>query len=639
MRVLVTGGAGFIGSHYVRSMLDGRYPGWEEASVTVVDSLTNAGDPRSLPASHPRLTFVLGDVCDQALLDRIVPGHDGVVHFAAESHTDRSPTGAGSLVRTNVLGSQTLLESCLRAEIPRLVLVSTDEVYGTVSNGSWTEDAPLEPNSPYAASKASADLLARAYHRSHGVPVTITRCSSTYGPRQLPEKIIPLLVTRLLTGGTVPLRGDGLHVREWQHVDDHCRGIQLALEHGRPGAVYNLAGGAELTDRELTERLLALCGADWSHVEYTADRKGHDRRYALDGTVARDELGYEPRVSFEHGLADTVQWYRENRSWWATSVAAPVPEPRRRGTGRPRPTAAIVGADGFIGGRLLTHLGRDHGVAPFTRERPAVDDDGAPAPELRTADTVYYLATSVNPATAGRDPAVVAADHDHFLRLMDVLAALERPPLLVLASSGGTVYDVAAPCPYGEDAALLPSNAYGAAKLALEQALFARRAELPGIALRLSNVYGPGQRTGTGQGVVAHWLRAVAEGTPLRVIGDPATVRDYVYVDDVCAALAEVRAAHTAGVSLPAALNIGSGEGISLSDLLAVLEATVQRELSVEYAPRRSFDRRDAVLDTSRTHQVLGWRSSTPLPEGLARTWRSVAGPHAVTVGTHEEKR
>jgi dTDP-glucose 4,6-dehydratase len=635
----VTGGAGFIGSSYVRSMLAGRYPGWERASVTVVDSLTHPGDPRNLPAPHPRLTFIRGDVCDQALLDRIVPGYDRVVHFAAEPPADRSPTDAATLVRTNVLGSRTLLESCLRAETPRLVLVSTDEACGLNSSGPWTEEAPPVPNSPHAVSEASAELLARVYHRSHGLSVTVARCCNTYGPHQLPEEMIPLSVTRLLTGGTVPLHGDGRHVRAWQHVDDLCRGIQLSLEHGRPGAVYNLAGGAELTDLELTGHLLALCGADWNRVEYTADHKRHDSGPAFDGTAAREELGYEPRVRIEQGLADTVQWYRENRSWWADHVAAPVPAPGRRVTGRPRPTAAIVGADGFIGSRLRTHLGRDHPVVSFTRERPAVDVDGAPAPELRTADTVYYLATSVNPATAARDPAAVAADHDHFVRLMDALAALERPPLLIFASSGGTVYDVAAPCPYGEDSALHPSNAYGAAKLALEQALFERRAVLPGIALRLSNVYGPGQRTGTGLGVVAHWLQAVAEGTPLRVIGDPATVRDYVYVDDVCAALEKVRAAHTAGVSLPAALNIGSGEGTSLSGLLAVLEATVQRELSVEYAPHRSFDRRDAVLDTSRTHQVLGWRSSTSLPEGLARTWRSIAGPHSVTVGTHEERQ
>ncbi|MFE0417522.1 NAD-dependent epimerase/dehydratase family protein [Streptomyces tendae] len=318
-------------------------------------------------------------------------------------------------------------------------------------------------------------------------------------------------------------------------------------------------------------------------------------------------------------------------------VDAPVPAPRRRGTGRPRRTAAIVGADGFIGSRLCTHLGTD--AVPFTRRRPAVHDDGSPAPELRTADTVYYLATSVTPATADRDPAAVAADHDHFLRLVDALAALDRPPLLVLASSGGTVYDVTALRPYDEDAALYPSNAYGAAKLAMERALSARSAELPGVALRLSNVYGPGQRAGTGQGVVAHWLHAVAEKTPLRLIGDPATVRDYVYVDDVCAALRKVRAAHTADRSLPPALNVGSGEGVSLSGLLAALEAAVGRALPVEHAPRRTFDRCDVVLDVSRTRHVLDWRPSTSLPEGLARTWRSVAGPHAVTVATQEEER
>lgn len=316
MRLLVTGGAGFIGSHFVRTLLDGGYPGHEEDRVTVLDKLTYAGNRENLPAAHPRLDFVRGDVCDEALLRSLLPGHDAVVHFAAESHVDRSVHSAAEFVRTNVGGTQTLLDACLATGVGRVVHVSTDEVYGSIDEGAWTEERPLLPNSPYAASKASSDLIARAYWRTHGLDVSITRCSNNYGPHQHPEKLIPLFVTNLLEGEQVPLYGDGRNVREWLHVDDHCRAIALVLDRGRSGEVYNVGGGNEQTNLHITERLLALCGADASAVRRVADRKGHDLRYALDETKIREELGYAPRIPFEQGLADTVAWYRDNPGWW-----------------------------------------------------------------------------------------------------------------------------------------------------------------------------------------------------------------------------------------------------------------------------------------------------------------------------------
>ena len=316
MRLLVTGGAGFIGSHYVRSVLAGQYPGYGDAQVTVLDSLTYAGNLANLPAEHARLTFVRGDVCDAELLADLLPGHDAVLNFAAESHVDRSVHSAASFVRTNVAGTQNLLEQCVRTGVERVLQVSTDEVYGSIETGSWTERSTLEPNSPYAASKAAADHLARAYWRTHGLDVVITRCSNNYGPYQYPEKLIPLFVTSLLEGTTVPLYGDGRNVREWIHVDDHCRGIQAVLSRGRAGAVYNIGGGAELANRELTARLLDLCGAGWDQVRYVSDRPGHDFRYALDDSRISEELGYRPLIPFETGLADVVRWYRDNRSWW-----------------------------------------------------------------------------------------------------------------------------------------------------------------------------------------------------------------------------------------------------------------------------------------------------------------------------------
>ncbi|MEU6268937.1 dTDP-glucose 4,6-dehydratase [Saccharopolyspora shandongensis] len=318
MRILVTGGAGFIGSHYVRQLLSGAYPAFSDADVIVLDKLTYAGNEANLApvADNPRLKFVRGDICDRELVGGLLTDVDVVVHFAAETHVDRSITGSDAFVLTNVVGTNVLLQAALDAGVGKFVHVSTDEVYGSIDEGSWPEDHALEPNSPYSAAKAGSDLLARAYHRTHGLPVCITRCSNNYGPYQFPEKVLPLFITNLMDGSQVPLYGDGLNVRDWLHVGDHCRGIQLVAESGRPGEIYNIGGGTELTNKELTERLLAELGVDWSMVRPVDDRKGHDRRYSVDhGKIVR-ELGYEPQVDFATGLRETVRWYQENRDWW-----------------------------------------------------------------------------------------------------------------------------------------------------------------------------------------------------------------------------------------------------------------------------------------------------------------------------------
>lgn len=325
MKVVVTGGAGFIGSHYVRSLCSGAYPAWAEADVVVLDALTYAGHEQNLDPVADHCRLVVGDIADANVVDEVLRGADAVIHFAAESHVDRSILDAGAFVRTNVLGTQVLLDGALRHRVGRFVHVSTDEVYGSIETGSWPEDHPLAPNSPYSASKAGSDLLVRAYHRTHGLDAVITRCSNNYGPYQTPEKVIPLFVSNLLDGLQVPLYGDGRNVRDWLHVDDHCRGIQLVAEGGRAGEVYNIGGGTELTNRELTEQILAAVGADWGQVRQVEDRKGHDLRYSVDITKISDELGYAPRVGFTQGLADTVAWYRDRRDWWEPLKAELAP--------------------------------------------------------------------------------------------------------------------------------------------------------------------------------------------------------------------------------------------------------------------------------------------------------------------------
>ncbi|MFI6980709.1 dTDP-glucose 4,6-dehydratase [Embleya sp. NPDC050154] len=315
MQILVTGGAGFIGSEFVRGLLSRSSV---SDTVTVLDKLSYSGNIANLAdvAGHPGYTFVQGDIRDADVVDQIVPGHDVVVHFAAESHVDRSISGAMEFVTTNVVGTQVLLDAARKHRVNRFVHVSTDEVYGSIAEGSWTEGWPLAPNSPYSASKAGSDLLALAAFRTHGMDVVLTRCSNNYGPYQFPEKMIPLFLTNLFDGHSVPLYGDGANVRDWLHVSDHCAGIEKVMRLGRAGETYHIGGGVELTNKELTGLLLEACGADWGMVRRVEDRKGHDLRYSLSIQKIQDELGYAPAIPFDRGLADTVAWYRANRPWW-----------------------------------------------------------------------------------------------------------------------------------------------------------------------------------------------------------------------------------------------------------------------------------------------------------------------------------
>lgn len=318
MRLFVTGGAGFIGSNFVRMVLNDALPGLEGAQVSVFDALTYSGTLSNLEsvAGSDRFRFITGDIRDRAAVDAALPGHDAIVHFAAESHVDRSVSDSRIFVETNVLGTQTLLDAALHHETPRFVHVSTDEVYGSIDQGSWDEDEPLLPNSPYAASKAASDLLARSYHVTHGLDTSITRCSNNYGTHHFPEKLIPLFVTNLLDGLPVPLYGDGKNIRDWLHVDDHCRGIALVLQNGRGGEVYNIGGGTELSNTELTHLLLQALDKDESFITPVADRKGHDRRYSVDIGKIQRELGYAPEVAFRDGLSAVVEWYTSHRGWW-----------------------------------------------------------------------------------------------------------------------------------------------------------------------------------------------------------------------------------------------------------------------------------------------------------------------------------
>jgi dTDP-glucose 4,6-dehydratase len=316
MRLLVTGGAGFIGSNFVRRVVDGSLPGI--GSVTVLDKLTYAGtltNFKNLNSSD--YEFIQGDICDSDLLSGLVARFDAVINFAAESHVDRSIAGAKDFVQTNIVGVQVLLDAIKGSEKDiRFVQISTDEVYGSIESGSWTEEWPLLPNSPYSASKASGELLARSYNRTHGMDVVITRCSNNYGTHHFPEKLIPLFITNLLEKKKVPVYGTGNNVRDWLHVDDHCRGIYQVLMNGRSGEIYNIGGGRELTNLEITGLILYAMGADESSIEYVEDRKGHDLRYSVDWTKINRELGYEPEVKFEGGLRDTIRWYQDNEAWW-----------------------------------------------------------------------------------------------------------------------------------------------------------------------------------------------------------------------------------------------------------------------------------------------------------------------------------
>ena len=319
MNILVTGGCGFIGSNFVRQLL--LDPPGRVAGVVNLDKLTYAGNPANLAdvADDRRYTFVHGDIGDEALVAGLLATHEigAVVNFAAESHVDRSIDSPRVFLHTNVIGTQTLLEGCREAQVPRFVQVSTDEVYGTLGpTGAFRETTPLAPNSPYSASKASADLIVRSYVETYGFPALVTRCSNNYGPYQFPEKLIPLLVTRAIDDQKLPIYGDGLHVRDWLHVDDHCDAIEAVCRTGEIGQVYNIGGECERTNLQIAEAVLRLLGKSKELITFVKDRPGHDRRYAMDITRIGAELGWKPARGFEEGLASTIAWYRSNRGWW-----------------------------------------------------------------------------------------------------------------------------------------------------------------------------------------------------------------------------------------------------------------------------------------------------------------------------------
>ena len=317
MRVVITGAAGFIGSRVAEVVLENAER-LDYDDIVLLDALTYSGRRENMidVLRDSRVSFVEGSITDAVVTNEVLRGAHTVLHLAAESHVDRSITGARDFYDTNVIGTHQLLESARDGDVQRFVHVSTDEVYGSIGEGSWREDHLLEPNSPYSSSKAGSDLAALAYHRTYGLAVMVTRCSNNYGPRQFPEKVIPLFVTNLFDGVKVPLYGDGQNIRDWLFVDDHCRGILAVLERGRAGEIYNIGGGTELTNEELTTRLLDLCGYSDSMIEPTTDRLGHDRRYSVDWTKIKNELGYEPQMNFDEGLAQTVKWYHDNEAWW-----------------------------------------------------------------------------------------------------------------------------------------------------------------------------------------------------------------------------------------------------------------------------------------------------------------------------------
>jgi dTDP-glucose 4,6-dehydratase len=315
-QVLVTGGCGFIGSNFVRFLLQAA----PDIRVTNLDRLTYAGNPANLTdiADDPRYRFVHGDIADRELVCSLLGGVDCLFNFAAESHVDRSIHDSGPFVRTNVVGTQVLLDAAREFQVPRYLQISTDEVYGSLGpTGAFTEETPLAPNSPYSASKAAADLLVRSYVHTFGVPAMITRCSNNYGPFQFPEKLLPLFITNLLANEPVPVYGDGQNVRDWIHVRDHCAAVYAVWKKGQPGEVYNIGGESERTNLQITHALLDALGKPRSLIRYVKDRPGHDRRYAIDCSKMKRELGWQPSVKFEEGLRDTIRWYQEHSDWVA----------------------------------------------------------------------------------------------------------------------------------------------------------------------------------------------------------------------------------------------------------------------------------------------------------------------------------
>jgi dTDP-glucose 4,6-dehydratase len=317
VRILVTGGAGFIGSNFVRRVFDGTLQG--VSAVTVLDKLTYAGLPSNLEnlSNLPGYDFIYGDICDSKLAKSLIDSVDAVINFAAESHVDRSIEDATDFVSTNFVGVQVLLDA-VRAcgNKKRFLQISTDEVYGSIRTGSWDEKSPLLPNSPYSASKAGGELFARAYNRTHNTDVLITRCSNNYGPYHFPEKLIPFFITNLLEGKSVPIYGDGKNMRDWLHVDDHCKAIIKVLLNGASGSVYNIGGGEELSNLEITHKIISAMGMDDSFIRFIEDRKGHDFRYSVNWSKIREQLNYEPQTKFDDGLRETINWYRDNTKWW-----------------------------------------------------------------------------------------------------------------------------------------------------------------------------------------------------------------------------------------------------------------------------------------------------------------------------------
>jgi dTDP-glucose 4,6-dehydratase len=311
MKLFVTGAAGFIGSNYVRHVLE-----TSDDEVVIYDALTYAGNMASIEdVLGDRVSFVHGDICDRDAVRAAMTGCDQVVHFAAESHVDRSISGPDAFVHTNCDGTNVMCDVARQLEVDKFLHVSTDEVYGSVEEGSSVETDGLDPRSPYSASKAGSDLIALSYFTTYDLPVIVTRASNNYGPFQFPEKVIPLFTTNLLDGGTVPLYGDGMNIRDWLFVADHCSGVDVVLRNAEPGQIYNIGGGNEITNRELTDRLIELCGRDEAAIDYVEDRLGHDRRYSIDCSKLK-AIGWAPAQDFAEGLEKTVAWYRDNRAWW-----------------------------------------------------------------------------------------------------------------------------------------------------------------------------------------------------------------------------------------------------------------------------------------------------------------------------------
>ena len=318
MKLLVTGGAGFIGSNFVRRVIENP----KYTKVTVLDSLTYAGNLNNLApiSKSQKYVFIKGDICNLEIVSEVTKDVDVIINFAAESHVDRSISNPHQFLNTNVLGTQTLLDAALKNKVPRFIQISTDEVYGSINEGSWTEDWPLSPNSPYSASKASADLLALSYYKTFGLNLSITRCSNNYGAYQFPEKIIPLFVTNLLQNKKIPVYGTGNNIRDWIHVEDHCSGIEKTIDLGKPGNIYNFGGGNEITNLKLAKIILDYFKLDSDKIDYVPDRKGHDFRYSVSFEKSAYELNWKPNIDFQEGIFETIEWYKNNSNWWESLI-------------------------------------------------------------------------------------------------------------------------------------------------------------------------------------------------------------------------------------------------------------------------------------------------------------------------------